>query len=347
MVSRAPDSYDVLRRFAPGTPLRIAVELIHAQGTGALIVIGSGPTLDAVCSGGFFLEETTFTAQRLAELSKMDGGIVVDDERNLITRANVHFIPDPDIETYETGTRFRTAERLALQTGDDVLAVSEESWRTAVVYRDGRRYELARPSDLLASANNSLNSLERLRRRLQSAEDRLSRAEVDDVVSTRDVLLVLARATLVKRMFAEIERTLVALGGEAKLITIQATDLIEGVDELADNVFADYRKRRGKRSVFDRLSDIATDELHDLSALAAALGFPEIEEGMEPRGIRALTRVPRLPDAVRQSLVSHFRGFQRMLHASVADLEKVEGVGRTRAQQLRRFFDRMIELGDA
>lgn len=347
MVSRPPDSYDVLGRFAPGTPLRIAVELINAQGTGALIVIGSGPKLEELSSGGFYLQDTTFTAQRVAELAKMDGGIVVDDEKSLITRANVQFIPDPTIETHETGTRFRTAERMALQTGSDVLAVSEESWRTAVVYRDGQRYELARPSDLLASANNSLNSLERLRRRLQSAEDRLTRAEVDDVVASRDVLLVLARAALVKRMYAEIERTLIALGGEAELITIQATDLIEGVDELGENVFADYRKRKGKRSVFDRLSVVPTDELHDLSSLAVALGFTDIDEGMEPRGLRALSRVPRLPDAVRKSLVGHFRGFQRLLHASVSDLEKVEGVGRARAQQLRRFFDRMIELGEA
>ncbi len=347
MVPRAADSYEVLRRFAPGTTLRIAVELVHAQGTGALIVIGSGQRIEALSSGGFHLRDTAFTAQRLAELAKMDGGIVIDDERNLITRANVHFIPDPTIDTNETGTRFRTAERMAIQTGYDVLAVSEEGWRTAVVYRDGQRYELARPSDLLASANNSLNSLERLRRRLQSADDRLTRAEVDDVVSTRDVLLVLARATLVNRMYAEIERTLIALGGEAELIHIQATDLIEGVDELADNVFADYRKRRGKKPVFVRLAAIPTDELHDLPELAVALGFPDVDEGMEPRGLRALSRVPRLPDSVRKSLVGHFRGFQRLLHASVSDLEKVEGVGRARAQQLRRFFDRMIDLGEA
>ena len=347
MTSRAPDSKEVLRRFAPGTPLRVAVELIHAQGTGALIVIGSGPTLEALCSGGFFLRDTAFTAQRIAELSKMDGGIVIDDERNLITRANVHFIPDPNIETNETGTRFRTAERMAVQTGNDVLAVSEEGWRTAIVYRNGQRYELARPSDLLASANNSLNSLERLRRRLQSAEDRLTRAEVDDVVSVRDVLTVLARAALVNRMYAEIERTLIALGGEAGLISIQARDLIEGVAQLAENVFADYRKRSGKRSVFERLAAVPSDELHDMLALAAALGFSDLEEGLEPRGIRALSRVPRLPEPVRHSLVSHFRGFQRLLHASASDLEKVEGVGRARAQQLRRFFDRLIDLGEA
>ncbi len=346
MVSRAPDSNEVLRRFAPGTPLRIAVELIHAQGTGALILIGSGPNLEALSSGGFHLRDTTFTAQRIAELSKMDGGIVIDDDKNLITRANVHFIPDPDIETNETGTRFRTAERMAVQTGNDVLAVSEEGWRTAIVYRNGQRYELARPSDLLASANNSLNSLERLRRRLQSAEDRLTRAEVDDVVVARDVLTVLARAALVSRMYTEIERTLVALGGEAGLISIQAADLVEGVADLAENVFADYRKRSGKKSVFDRLAGIPTDELHHTPSLAAALGFSDVDEGLEPRGLRALSRVPRLPDSVRQSLSSHFRGFQRLLHASVSDFEKVEGVGRARAQQLRRFFDRMIDLGE-
>lgn len=346
MPSRAPDSHEVLRRFAPGTPLRVAVELIHSQGTGALILIGSGNALEELCSGGFYLDDASFTAQRVAELSKMDGGIVIDDERNLITRANVHFIPDPAIETNETGTRFRTAERLAVQTGTDVLAVSEEGWRRAIVYRNGQRYELSRPSDLLAEANNSLNSLERLRRRLQSAEDRLTRAEVDDVVVVRDVLTVLARATLVSRMYADIEQTLIALGGEAGLIKIQASDLAEGVPELAENVFADYRKRSGKRSVFERLAGVATDELHDMTALAAALGFSDIEEGLEPRGLRALSRVPRLPDPVRQSLVGHFRGFQRMLHAAVGDFERAEGVGRARAQQLRRFFDRLIELGD-
>lgn len=346
MASRAPDSNEVLRRFAPGTPLRVAVELIHAQGTGALILIGSGSSLEELCSGGFHLYETTFTAQRVAELAKMDGGIVLDDERNLITRANVHFIPDPTIETDETGTRFRTAERLAVQTGNDVLAVSEEGWRTAVVYRNGERYELARPADLLAGANNSLNSLERLRRRLQAAEDRLTRAEVDDVVVVRDVLTVLARAVLVSRMYGEIQRTLVALGGEGGLIRIQATDLIEGVSDLAETVFADYRRRSGKRSVFERLAVVPTEELHDMGSLATALGFSDMEEGLEPRGVRALSRVPRLPEQVRNSIVGHFRGFQRLLHADASDFEKVEGVGRARAQQLRRYFDRLIELGD-
>jgi len=326
--------------------LRVAAELIHRQGTGALVVIGDGPQVDAVCSGGFVLDNARFTAQRVAELAKMDGGIVIDDVGGLITRANVHFIPDPSIETDETGTRFRTAERMAVETGRDVLAVSEEGWRTAIVYRGRNRYELSSPSELLASANNALNSLERLRRRLQNAEDRLSRAEVDDVVSVRDVVVVLERAVLVRRMYAGLERTLIALGGEAEFISIQATDLIESVDQLGDQVFFDYQRRRSKKSVFDRLSDVPTDQLHDLQAVAAALGFPDVDEGMQPRGLRALSRVPRLPETVRDSLVAHFRTFQKLLHADVAELERVEGVGRARAQQLRRYFDRLLESSD-
>ena len=341
------DPYEILRRFAPGTLLREATELILRQGSGALILVGSGPKVDEVCSGGFYLDRTAFSAQRTAELAKMDGGIVIDDDAHLITRANVHFIPDPTIETRETGTRFRTAERLALHTGKDVIAISEEGRRMAVVFRNQNRYELQSPTSLLASANNSLTSLERLRRRLQEAEERLTRAEVDDVATGRDVLLVLIRAALVMRMYAEVERILVELGGEAKLIRIQATDLVEGVDELAALVYGDYQRRRrtSQRSVFDRMAEVPTEDLHDLHRVAAVLGFEEVEGAVRPRGLRALARVPRLPDTVRQALIGHFRDFQKLLHAAVAELDQVDGVGPARARQLRSYLDRVLQLG--
>ena len=79
MTPQTAASLELLRRFAPGTALRTAAELIMAQGTGALILIGSGAKIDRVMSGGFLLDNANFTAQRLAELAKMDGGIVVDE----------------------------------------------------------------------------------------------------------------------------------------------------------------------------------------------------------------------------------------------------------------------------
>ena len=347
MTSRAPDPIEILRRFAPGTPLRHAAELILRQGSGALIVIGTGPVVDEVCSGGFFFDGAAFSAQRTAELAKMDGGIVVDDDANSIVRANVHFIPDPTIATQETGTRFRTAERLAAQTNKPILAVSEEGRRFAVVYFNGIRYELRAPTALQAEANQTLNSLERLRRRLDEAEVQLIGSEVDDLVTVRDVVKLVQRSALVLRLYADVERTVIELGGESQLVSLQAADLVEGVAELGQVVFDDYAKRRSKnrKPVFERLAGIATDDLYDAARIAAVLGMDPLDGSVRPRGLRALARVPRLPEPVKDALISHFRDLQGLLHASVAELDQVEGVGRARAQQLRTYLDRIREMG--
>jgi len=341
------DEIDILRRLAPGTELRNAVDMILRQGTGALVILGNGASVEAMCSGGFFLDDAEFTSQRLAELSKMDGGIVLDDDNQYIVRANVHFIPDPDLATNETGTRFRTAERLSQQTERPILAVSEEGRSVAVVYWKGQRRVLRPPPVLEAEANQRLISLERLRRRLQEAEDRLTRSEVDDVVAVRDVVLLLLRAALVRRLYADVDRTVIELGGEGQLISLQAADLIEGVEDLAETVFQDYSKRRtrGGKSVFKRLESVPTEDLYVASKVAGALGMDALDAAVRPRGIRPLSRVPRLPDTVKDSLIGHFKDFQKMLHAPVADLGKVEGVGAARAEQLRSYFDRLLEVG--
>ncbi len=348
-MSAAALTVDIRRRFAPGTPLRNAVDLILRQGTGALVVIGGGPAVDAVCSGGFFLEDTTFTAQRLAELAKMDGGIVINEAADKIVRANVHFIPDSSIPTIETGTRFRTAERLARQTGCPILSISEEGRSIAIVFLDRERSELRRPTELLAQANQTLNSIERLRRRLQEAEDRLTRLEVDDVVTVRDVAMLLQRAALVHRLSDQVDQIVIELGGEARLISIQARDLVDGVDTLAEYVYADYVKRRSaarsRLTVFDRLDDIATEHLFDTARIASALKMDSLDTPVRPRGIRALAGIPRLPETVKDSLVSHFKTLRRLLAASVTDLDNVEGIGRTRAEQLRAYLDRVTQAG--
>jgi diadenylate cyclase len=342
-----PTPFEILERFAPGTRLRNAVDLILRQGTGALVILGTGQVVDAVSSGGFRLSDCAFSEQRLAELAKMDGGIVVDPDAELIVRANIHFIPDPGITTVETGTRFRTAERLAIQTGKPILAVSEEGRSAAIVFTDAERYELQNPTTLLAQANQNLNSLERLRRRLEAAEDRLTRLEVEDVAALRDAVVVIQRAALVDRLAADIQRTSVELGGEAHLIQLQAADLVEGVAGIAELVYADYRRRRprGRASVLDRLAELSTPDLFDARLVASAIDLTPLDSPVGPRGLRALALVPRLPEPVKDALLAHFGDFQKMLHASVVELDEVEGIGRARAQQLRTYFDRIAEVG--
>jgi diadenylate cyclase len=311
-------------------------------------MIGSGSEVDAVCSGGFFLDGAGFTAQRLAELAKMDGGIVISEDGAEIVRANVHFIPDPSIATDETGTRFRTAERLAAETGCPVLAVSEEGRSVATVYTNSGNYELQRPTALYTQANQTLTSIERLRRRLQEAEDRLTRLEVDDVVTVRDVAMLIQRAALVRRLYAEVEELVIELGREAKLISIQAADLIDGVDELAELTYQDYaarRRRTTQTTVFDRLAPIAIGDLYDAQRVATELKLGQLDDAVHPRGIRALSGVPRLPETVRFALVSQFHDFQRLLHATVDDFDKVPGVGGARARRLHTYFARLTQIG--
>ena len=101
-----------LAAVAPGTALRDGLERILRGRTGALIVLGHDKIVDEVCTGGFVLD-VEFSATRLRELAKMDGAIVTDREISKILRAAVQLVPDSTIETSESGTRHRTAERVA------------------------------------------------------------------------------------------------------------------------------------------------------------------------------------------------------------------------------------------
>jgi len=346
MPSKSSVPLDVLRRFAPGTPLRDAVELILRQGSGALIVVGAGSEVEGVSSGGFRLDAAPFTAQRIAELAKMDGGIVVDEENDAITAANVHFIPDPTIRTDETGTRFRTAERLALQTGRPVLAVSEEGTRYAVVYTGGDRFALQEPTSLLAEANQRLQSLERLRRQLDEAEGRLTRYEIDDVVMLRDAVVVIQRGALILRLLSDLETIAVELGDEAMLIRIQASDLVAGVELLTELVNYDYQRRRPRKgySVFSKVDELDNEDLYHTQEVAQVLGLTPLDEEVHPRGARALAGVPRLPAPVRDALINQFGTLQRLLDAPVDQLSQVEGVGTVRARQIRTYLDRLHDV---
>ncbi len=346
MSDRGRDNVEILRSFAPGTPLRQGTELIVRQGTGALILLGSGSKVERVSSGGFSLDGAAFTPQRVAEVAKMDGGIVVDTDTMTITRVNVQFIPDPTIETIETGTRFRTAERLARQTGLPVLAISEERRATATVFIGEQSFGLRSPTDLFGQANQALNSLERLRRRVSDAEHGLTRAEADGVVTVRNVVVLLQRAAYVDRVYEGLGGLLVELGREAALIDIQANDIVEGVRVVSDLVYADYlpKGKRKTASAIGMLSAVSMDDLQSGYRVAQELGLGPLENSVEPRGLRILAGVPRLPDAVRSALLKHFESYRDLVAASVAELEQVEGVGRSRAHHIRSYLQRVERL---
>jgi diadenylate cyclase len=343
MASRDP-SLEVLRAVAPGTPLRNAIDLIVRQETGALIVLGYGRDVEAICSGGFHLDGADFAPARLAELAKMDGAVITDEAAEVIYRANVHLIPDSSIETRETGMRHRTAERVAVQTGRPVIVVSEGR-QTVNVYVGSKQLELRSPTTLLAQANQNLLTLERFRRRVTDDEERLTQLEVDDIVVNRDVVQILQRAALVRRIGRDLDHYAVELGGEGELIRLQLIDLLTGVSDMAELVYADYSRTYPpkKRQPLDLLETLSTAHLSDEAKVAAPLDLGSLENPARPRGLRVLARIPRLPDAVKASLVERFGTLQKLIYAGVSELDQVEGVGRTRARQLRRYFDRLLD----
>lgn len=333
----------MLARVAPGTPLRKALERIIQQGSGALIVLGDGPEVDTISSGGFRLNGVMFSPPRLAELAKMDGGIVIDDEWDRILAANVHFLPDATLPTDETGSRHRTAERLALQTGKPVVAVSEGR-HLATLFHSGEKIELARPTVLTARANQDLQTLERLRRRLDAADERLTLLEVTGLATNRSVVGLLQQAELVRRIGRQIENQTVSLGGEARLIRVQLSELMRGVEYLLSSTLADYLGNRGDRMLtesVEALTNLDDQDLDDLGIVGKSIGFPDLDDAAQPRGIRLLAKVGRIPESVREVLLTHFNSVESLIAASSSELEEVEGIGSTRASLLRRHFDRL------
>ena len=324
--------------------MRRALERVIQQGKGGLVVLGSSAGVSAASSGGFKLIAASFTPARVAELSKMDGGIVLDDTWANILEANVHFIPDGTIHTDETGARHRTAERLAVETGKPVVAVSEGR-RIATLFYEDQKLELAQPTEVAAHVNQELQSLDRLRARLDESETRLNRLEVSGLATYRSAVTVLQRAELVVRLGGQVTARALTMGEEARIVHLQLNDLLSGVDRTMRLVLQDYVRPLRAGAVDRGLATIARigpPGLDDAAGMARELGFPNLDDPAEARGHRVLSQVGRLPDSVREDIVRYFGSVTKLLRASEDQLTQVEGVGGTRAAQLRAFFDRLV-----
>ena len=337
-----------LASVAPGTGLREGLERILRGRTGALLVLGQDRTVDAISTGGFALD-VPFTSTGLRELAKMDGAIILDRDCTRILRAAVHLMPDAAISTEETGTRHRTADRVARQTGVPVISVSQ-SMQIIAVYAGETRYVLEDSAQILSRANQALATLERYRLRLDEVSGTLSALEIEDLVTVRDVAAVAQRLEMVLRIAAEIESYVLELGLDGRLLTLQLDELVAGVDDERELIIRDYmsggRKARTLREVLADVEGLSATELLDLAAFPRAFGLgsaENLDSAVTPRGYRLLAKVPRLPGTVIDRLVEHFASLPKLLAASIEDLQAVEGVGESRARSVREGLSRLSE----
>jgi diadenylate cyclase len=338
----------LLAKAAPGTALREGLERILRGETGGLIVLGENPVVQSVLSGGFRID-VAFTAQRLSELAKLDGAIVVDERVERILWANVHLMPDGTIPTEETGTRHRTAERVATQTKVPVVAVSQ-SMHIVTLYLDGARRVLDDSGSVLSRANQAMQTLERYRFRFDQVATSLTALEVEDAVTQRDVLGVLQRGEMVRRIAEEIERYIAELGTDGRLLQLQLDELMGGVADELTLVARDYfEARRGRAwgTLLTKLALLEPGQLWDPGVVAAAVDGPfapdRLDDSLSPHGYRMLAKIPRLPAAVIANLVHRFPTLQALMEASLEELDDVDGVGATRARLIRDGLSRQAE----
>jgi diadenylate cyclase len=301
-------------------------------------------------SGGIRLD-IDYTPALVYELAKMDGAIVLSANATKIAHVNVQLMPDPTILTTETGTRHRTAERVSKQVDATVIAVSERR-EVVSLYVDGMKYILEDIPVVLAKANQALAALDKYRSRLDQVSTRLTALEFEGGVTLNDVLTVLQRVELVTRMTVEIERYIVELGTEGRLIEMQLDETMVGVAADKTALVHDYLvgddDDESFAELFDRLLRLPHQDLLDFGRLAELLGYDRklntLDYPVSPRGFRILGRIPRLPRQVVARIVNEFGGLEELLAASDGELETVEGVGDIRAKDIREGLRRQQEI---
>jgi diadenylate cyclase len=341
---------------APGRPLRDGLDRILRAKRGALVVVGDDPNVLSICSGGFLLD-AEFSPQRLSELAKMDGAIILARDASRIARANVHLMPKATIPTSETGTRHRTAERVARSIDVPVLSVSA-AMSVIAVYRNDQKHTIQPIGWLHGRTDQALATMQRFRNRFDVALSGLSMLEVEDTVSVGDVVGVVQAAEMVLRIGEEVDAYLVELGDDGRLVGLQSAELMDGVASALHLVVRDYCRRPPGRGadrlsvvnqVVQELARLASDELRDASRVAGILGLPssfqDSESGVEPRGYRLLYRLPRFSDAIIERIVDRFVNLQQIMRASLVELEQVEGVGQARAHSVKNGLARLAEAG--
>ena len=336
---------NLLKRTAPGTPLREGLDNVLRAKTGGLIVLTDDTAVFDIASGGFTID-APYSPANLYELAKMDGAIILNRDATRVLRANAHLNPDPMIPSSETGTRHRTAEKVARQLDALVVCISQRR-NVITLFKGDIKYYVKESTVLVGLANQAVQTLEKYKTVLDKAMNSLGVLEYDGMVSVNDVAKVLQRAEMFARVEEELSKYISELGTEGRLIQMQVDELISNVARDEERVIMDYENWDGQRNVKDivaRLRSLRSEDLLHLEIFARELGYEagkEQDSLLETRGYRLLSHIPRLPFAVTQNMIAYFGSFEKIQHASVEELDEVEGIGETRARTIKDGLKRM------
>ncbi|KNF07987.1 DNA integrity scanning protein DisA [Gottschalkia purinilytica] len=340
---------DSLKIIAPGTLLREGLDNIVKANTGALIVVGDSEEVMEIVDGGFNIN-SEFTPASLYELAKMDGAIILSEDKKRILFANAQLVPDSSITSRETGTRHRTAERVAKQTGKLIISISQRR-SVITLYKGNYKYVLKDVNEILNKANQAIQTLEKYKAVLNQAMSNLSVLEFENLVTVYDVTKVLQRTEMLMRVVIEIEKYILELGNEGRLIDMQLEELTGESEEDGLNVIRDYYLPQKGKDYIDIRREISklssSDELLHLTNIARILGYDDnintLDLNVSPKGYRILSKIPRLPSNVLENVIEMFSSLQDILKASISQLDAVEGIGEVRARSIKEGLRRFQE----
>lgn len=336
---------ELLKMLAPGTALREGLENILKARTGALIVIGDSQEVLSLVDGGFFINKD-YSPAHLYELAKMDGAIVLSRDLKKLLYANALLIPDPKISTDETGTRHKAAHRVAKQTGETVISISQRR-NVITIYKGLIKYILKDTPAILNKANQAMQTLEKYKTVLDTTVNNLSVLEFENIVTLDDIAFVIQRIEMVLRVASEIDRYIYELGNEGRLISMQLDELLANIDNDELLVIEDYMEIDdiSAKEIQEKLRLLSFDELMEITKICKLLGyngnFDAFETAIQPRGYRLLSKIPKVPMTVTRNLVNKFSNFQGILNASIEELDDVEGIGEVRSRLIREGLRRV------
>ena len=309
---------DILKLFSPGTALRSSLDEILKANLGALIIFDKDNLFDIV-SGGFKVN-CRFSSQRLFELSKMDGAIILSGDLKKILFANSLLVPDMTLLTKETGTRHKAAERTAKQFKTVAIAISERKSQITIYYKS-ERYILEETSEILRRAAETLQTLEKQREIYDELLSNLNVLEINGLVTINDVSGVLQRLEMNKRISSIAKRYLVELGKEGVIVSMRLKELTRGINRDRELILQDYFGSKYLRAS-STLDNANFDFLLEISNISRIL-FNELhDKPISPRGIRLLSKTNILEKNIKL-LLTGFKRLDNLIDATDEELTNV------------------------
>ncbi len=319
---RVYDLLDILKLTSFGTPLRAAIEKISYMNSGALIIVANDEVLRLI-KGGFSID-CKFTSNRVAELSKMDGAIVLNNNLSRVLYAGTLLIPNPDIKTSETGSRHQAAERAAKQTGQLCIAVSQRTGQITIYYGN-LRYQLKKLEDLLSRIRSTLNNMSKYKKIIDDLILKLNVLEIVGVVEVYDVIILMQRLEIISRISEDAKQELTEIGKEAGLFEMEFKELTKDLERELLLIIRDYKNKVSAKAIRKYLSNFSFDSLLELNNVAMSMGYSSLHEKIAPKGYRFLSKIKSLSPAKIEYITKKFQ-LKELFDVDVEQLHRALGI---------------------